>query len=233
MIAAALFFTLMNLCIKAAHQKFGMGSGELVFWRMLFAAVVLGGLAKLQGKTFSSIFLAVLSFIVLRERISLYMQGVLLLGFAGVVLLLHPSVGGGQVFAASVGLCGGLLSGWAYLQVRELSLAGEPAWRVVFYLSLVGMIMGAVLATFTGWHRPSLQSLPYLLGIGASAMLAQLTMTHAYAVGRKFTVAALAYLTVVFSTLSGIILFNEQIGWQEWLGIGIIIAGGILSGLKK
>ena len=109
MIAAALFFTLMNLCIKAAHQKFGMGSGELVFWRMLFAAVVLGGLAKLQGKTFStpnlprhlnrsivgtvammcnfyavmhlslatgvtlsytsSIFLAVLSFIVLRERI--------------------------------------------------------------------------------------------------------------------------------------------------------------------
>lgn len=273
MIAAALFFTLMNLCIKAAHQKFGMGSGELVFWRMLFAAVVLGGLAKLQGKTFStpnlprhlnrsivgtvammcnfyavmhlslatgvtlsytsSIFLAVLSFIVLRERISLYMQGVLLLGFAGVVLLLHPSVGSGQVFAASVGLCGGLLSGWAYLQVRELSLAGEPAWRVVFYLSLVGMIMGAVLATFTGWHRPSLQSLPYLLGIGASAILAQLTMTHAYAVGRKFTVAALAYLTVVFSTLSGIILFNEQIGWQEWLGIGIIIAGGILSGLKK
>ena len=117
MIAAALFFTLMNLCIKAAHQKFDMGSGELVFWRMLFAAVVLGGLAKLQGKTFStpnlprhlnrsvvgtvammcnfyavmhlslatgvtlsytsSIFLAVLSFIVLRERISLYMQGVL------------------------------------------------------------------------------------------------------------------------------------------------------------
>ncbi|EFE48540.1 hypothetical protein NEIELOOT_02513 [Neisseria elongata subsp. glycolytica ATCC 29315] len=52
MIAAALFFTLMNLCIKAAHQKFGMGSGELVFWRMLFAAVVLGGLAKLQGKPF-------------------------------------------------------------------------------------------------------------------------------------------------------------------------------------
>ena len=172
MIAAALFFTLMNLCIKAAHQKFGMGSGELVFWRMLFAAVVLGGLAKLQGKTFStpnlprhlnrsivgtvammcnfyavmhlslatgvtlsytsSIFLAVLSFIVLRERISLYMQGVLLLGFAGVVLLLHPSVGGGQIFAASVGLCGGLLSGWAYLQVRELSLAGAPAWPVVF-----------------------------------------------------------------------------------------------------
>ena len=273
MIAAALFFTLMNLCIKAAHQQFAMGSGELVFWRMVFAAVVLGATAKMQGKTFatphwkshlnrsisgtvgmtcgfyavmhlplatgvtlaytSSIFLAVLSVVVLRERISAYTFAVLLLGFAGVVLLLKPSFAAGQEWAAAVGLFGGLAAGWAYMQVRELSLLGEPAWRVVFYLSLVGMAMGAALATLTGWHSISLQSAPYLIGIGASAVLAQLAMTHAYAVGRKFTVAALAYLTVVFSTLAGIFLFGEQIGWQEWLGIGIIAASGILSGLKK
>ena len=273
MIAAALFFTLMNLCIKAAHQQFAMGSGELVFWRMVFAAVVLGAMAKMQGKTFatphwkshlnrsisgtvgmtcgfyavmhlplatgvtlaytSSIFLAVLSVVVLRERISAYTFSVLLLGFAGVVLLLKPSFAAGQEWAAAVGLFGGLAAGWAYMQVRELSLLGEPAWRVVFYLSLVGMAMGAALATLTGWHDISLQSAPYLIGIGASAVLAQLAMTHAYAVGRKFTVAALAYLTVVFSTLAGIFLFGEQIGWQEWLGIGIIAASGILSGLKK
>ena len=273
MIAAALFFTLMNLCIKAAHQQFAMGSGELVFWRMVFAAVVLGATAKIQGKTFatphwkshlnrsisgtvgmtcgfyavmhlplatgvtlaytSSIFLAVLSVVVLRERISAYTFAVLLLGFAGVVLLLKPSFAAGQEWAAAVGLFGGLAAGWAYMQVRELSLLGEPAWRVVFYLSLVGMAMGAALATLTGWHDISLQSAPYLIGIGASAVLAQLALTHAYAVGRKFTVAALAYLTVVFSTLAGIFLFGEQIGWQEWLGIGIIAASGILSGLKK
>ncbi|ASP17689.1 putative membrane protein [Neisseria sp. oral taxon 020 str. F0370] len=273
MIAAALFFTLMNLCIKAAHQQFAMGSGELVFWRMVFAAAVLGATAKMQGKTFatphwkshlnrsvsgtvgmtcgfyavmrlplatgvtlaytSSIFLAVLSVVVLRERISAYTFAVLLTGFAGVVLLLKPSFAAGQEWAAAVGLFGGLAAGWAYMQVRELSLLGEPAWRVVFYLSLVGMAMGAALATLTGWHSISLQSAPYLIGIGASAVLAQLALTHAYAVGRKFTVAALAYLTVVFSTLAGIFLFGEQIGWQEWLGIGIIAASGILSGLKK
>ncbi|MFH6973484.1 DMT family transporter [Neisseria sp. 23W00296] len=273
MIAAALFFTLMNLCIKAAHQQFAMGSGELVFWRMVFAATVLGATAKMQGKTFatpnwkshlnrsvsgtvgmtcgfyavmhlplatgvtlaytSSIFLAVLSVVVLRERISAYTFAVLLTGFAGVVLLLKPSFASGQEWAAAVGLFGGLAAGWAYMQVRELSLLGEPAWRVVFYLSLVGMAMGAALATLTGWHSISLQSAPYLIGIGASAVLAQLALTHAYAVGRKFTVAALAYLTVVFSTLAGIFLFGEQIGWQEWLGIGIIAASGILSGLKK
>lgn len=50
----------------------------------------------------------------------------------GVVLLLNPSFRSGQEPAALAGLAGGAMSGWAYLKVRELSLAGEPGWRVVF-----------------------------------------------------------------------------------------------------
>ena len=52
------------------------------------------------------------------------------MGFIGVILLLNPSFQGGQEFAALVSLAGGAMSGWAYLQVRELSLLGEPGWRV-------------------------------------------------------------------------------------------------------
>ena len=273
MIVAALFFTLMNLWVKEAHQKFHFGTGEIVFWRMSFSALVLGALAWKQGQTFatphikahlsrsisgtlgmffifyavmhlplatgvtlsytSSIFLALLSFIVLKEKISAYTQAILVLGFIGVAILLNPTFKSGQEWAAFVGLLGGLCAGWAYLQVRELSLLGEPAWRVVFYLALVGMLLSAGWASITGWHLPSWQSLPYLLGIGATAMLAQLAMTHAYKVGHKFTVASLAYLTVVFSTLVGIIWLDDKIGWQEWLGMGIIISSGILSSLRR
>lgn len=147
MIIAALAFTLMNIWVKEAGNRFELGSGELVFWRMSFAALVLGMLAKAQGKTFftphwrahlsrsvsgtlgmfcifyavvhlplatgvtlsytSSIFLALLSIIVLREKLSGYKQIMLVLGFAGVVVLLRPSVGGGQEWPALVGLLGG------------------------------------------------------------------------------------------------------------------------------
>lgn len=272
MIIAAVCFTLMNLWVKEASQTFSLGTGELVFWRMGFAALFLGITAKAQGKSFrtphwkahlsrsisgtlgmlcifyavmhlplatgvtlgytSSIFLAVLSFIVLKERISPYTFAVLVLGFIGVIVLLNPSFQSGQEFAALVGLFGGLFAGWAYLQVRELSLLGEPGWRVVFYLSVVGMAMSAVWATFTGWHRLSWQTLPYLAGIGLSAMIAQLCMTRAYKVGSKFTVASLSYLTVVFSSLAGVWFLGDKISWQEVLGMGIIVASGILSGLN-
>ena len=273
MVVAALFFALMNVWVKQVHQQFGWGTGEVVFWRMGFSALVLGTwgwhkklgfatphwrahvnrsvsgtlgmffifyavmhLPLATGVTLSytsSIFLAVLSFVVLRERIPRFTQLMLVWGFAGVALLLRPSFHSGQEWAALVGLTGGLFSGWAYLQVRELSMLGEPAWRVVFYLSLVGTLLGAVWSGISGWHTPSAASLPYLLGIGASALLAQLCMTHAYKVGRKFTVAALAYLTVVFATLAGIVLLGERIGWQEWLGMGMIIASGVLSALRR
>ena len=171
-IIATLGFTVMNLCIKAAAGKFGFSSGELVFWRMSFAAVMLAAIAKMRGDTFatrywkihlnrsvigtaamlclfyavthlplatgvtlsytSSIFLAVFSFLILKERIAFYTQAILVFGFIGVVLLLNPSFKGGQEIAALAGLAGGAMSGWAYLQVRELSLLGEPGWRVVF-----------------------------------------------------------------------------------------------------
>ncbi|ASK26448.1 DMT family transporter [Neisseria chenwenguii] len=272
MIVAAVCFTLMNLAIKAAAKEFAFTSGELVFWRMSFAALFLGITAKARGDTFatphwkshlnrsvvgsaamlclfysithlplatsitlsytSSIFLAVFSFFVFKERIAPYTQAVLLIGFGGVMLLLNPSFGGGQETAALVGLAGGAMSGWAYLQVRELSLLSEPGWRVVFYFSVVGTLMAAVWATLTGWHALSWAALPYLSAIGLTAMVAQLCMTRAYKVGNKFTVASLSYLTVVFSALAGMIILGDKITWQEAAGMIIIVLSGILSGIK-
>jgi len=271
-IIATLGFTVMNLCIKAAAEKFGFSSGELVFWRMSFAAAMLAAIAKMRGDTFatrywkihlnrsvigtaamlclfyavthlplatgvtlsytSSIFLAVFSFLILKERIAFYTQAILVFGFIGVVLLLNPSFKGGQEIAALAGLAGGAMSGWAYLQVRELSLLGEPGWRVVFYLSVTGVAMSAVWATLTGWHSLSAETLPYLAGIGLSATIAQLCMTRAYKVGNKFTVASLSYLTVVFSALSGVMFLGDSVTWQETFGMIIIVASGVLSGIR-
>ena len=180
----------------------------------------------------SSIWLAIFSFFILKERITLYTQAILIMGFIGVILLLNPSFQGGQEFAALISLAGGAMSGWAYLQVRELSLLGEPGWRVVFYFSVTGMVLGAGWAAATGWHVPTADMLPYLCAVGLSALVAQLSMTRAYKVGNKFTVASLSYLTVVFSSMAGIVLLGDKITWQEIAGMVIIVASGILSGIK-
>ena len=180
----------------------------------------------------SPIFLAILSFFLLKEHISRNTILILVLGFIGVMVLLRPSIGGEQFVAGLVGLSAGAFAGWAYLQVRELALLGEAEWRVVFYFSVVAAILGAILSTLQGWSVPqNWGQVLILLGIGVTALIAQLSMTRAYKVGRKFVVASFSYLTVVFSTILGVLYFGEILHWQELVGIAIIIASGILGSL--
>ena len=149
------------------------------------------------------------------------------------MVLLRPTFAAGQEWAGLIGLAAGLCAGWAYLQVRELAQLGEPGWRVVFYFSLVATLISAALATWDGWQPLSWQSAPYVLGIGATATIAQLCLTRAYKVGRKLVVAALSYLTVVFSTLVGVWWLGDAIHWQEVVGMGIIIASGIWGAARR
>ncbi|TWV80518.1 DMT family transporter [Moraxella sp. VT-16-12] len=211
------------------------------FWRSLAGSVALlmnfyvvlhlplATASTLQNT--SAIFLGLLSITILKQKPNKITWFSLILGFVGVVILLKPTTGG-DTFAMLMGLMSGAISGYAYLQVRELSLLGEPAWRIVFYFSLLSTIISGVLAWWFGFRALSFDSLPYIIGVGVTALLGQLLMTYAYQVGRKFMVATLSYMTVVFALVFGIVLFDEVLSWQVLLGIGIIVLSGILSGKK-
>jgi len=147
--------------------------------------------------------------------------------------MLQPAFESDRLIETLITLSGGIFTAFALLQVRALSLMGEPAWRIVFYFSAVAAAISAVVATWVGWHPLTLASLPYIVGIGAAGLLAQLAMTHAYHVGQKFTVAALSYLTVVFASIYGVVFVGESIGLIEVLGIVAVILAGVVSSVPE
>jgi hypothetical protein len=57
-----------------------------------------------------------------------------------------------------------------------------------------------------------------LLGVAAFATLAQLAMTRAYSRGKTMMSAALAYSTVIFSSLFGMLFWGEVLGASAWTG---------------
>ncbi len=273
MVVGAVCFTIMGILVKITGLKFAMHEYELVFWRVVFAAVVLGVQAFLMKQSFatsypkehfwrslagtvsllmfffglvhlplataitfshtSAIFLAILSVIILKQLPSRLTWFALLLGFVGIGLILRPSILGHGVLPTLVELTSGAIAGYAYLQVRELSLLGEPSWRIVFYFSALASLLAAAASTIKGWTPISGEMVPYLLGIGLSAMGGQLAMTHAYRVGRKFMVSALGYLVVVLATLYGVVAFDEVLPLMAMVGIVLVVLSGILAGLKK
>jgi drug/metabolite transporter (DMT)-like permease len=177
----------------------------------------------------SPMFLALVTVLWYRERVRPQIFIAILLGFAGVILVLRPALSESQLPAGLLGLTSGFLASIAYLNVKQLSATGEPDWRVVFYFCLICTIISGVLLFFYEVHAVSLRGAAILLAIGACATIAQLALTRAYRIGKTLLVGSLAYSTVVFASVLGLVLLEEILPWLSWLGIAIIIAAGLFA----
>ena len=89
----------------------------------------------------SPLFLAIATTVVMGERFTGRLVAAIVLGFAGVALLLQPNFDKGQSTPALFGLLSGIFAAWAYLAVRTLGRLGEPDWRVVFWFGALGTIL--------------------------------------------------------------------------------------------
>lgn len=177
----------------------------------------------------SPLFLALLTTLILKERFHWSLTLAVVLGFAGVVLLLRPTLQEEQWHAGLIGLASGFLAGIAYINIKQLGKLGEPDWRVVFYFTLICTVGAGTWMLLGAFHPVTPKNFLLLLGLGITATLAQLALTRAYRTGKTLVVGALAYSTVVFASLWGILLWNEVLPPSAWLGMGLIVASGLLS----
>jgi drug/metabolite transporter (DMT)-like permease len=150
-----------------------------------------------------------------------------LVGFAGVALVLRPTLEQQQLWHGLAGLASGLLGAMAYLQVTALGRAGEPEVRIVFYFTIGGMALGGLWMALQGAHPHTLLGIALLLTIGVLATAAQILMTRAYRVGNTLSNASLQYLGIVFSFVFGVLLFNDTVTWMALAGMALIVAAGL------
>lgn len=162
----------------------------------------------------------------------------ILASFIGVTLLLRPAIHQDQWLGGVLGLCSGILSALAYLQVKHLGQMGEPESRVVFYFSATGLLAGLVGCLFgTDVHGASIQifrmhsanGMMLLLSIGILAAMAQMAMTRAYRLGNTLVTANLQYTGIVFASVWGILIWRDTLGPSSWLGILIILFSGLVA----
>ncbi len=151
-------------------------------------------------------------------------------GFAGVIMILRPTIEQNQLFAGVIGLLSGIGAAMAYMQVAALGRMGEPESRTVFYFSVGTTVTGLICTVlFTGFSSWSWPAVAWLLPIGLLAAGGQLCMTLAYSKGATLVVANLQYSGIVFSALYGLLLFGDQIPWMGWTGMTLVIGCGIAA----
>jgi S-adenosylmethionine uptake transporter len=167
-------------------------------------------------------------------RVDARLVATVLIGFAGVALVLRPTMDRDLLWPGLVGLLSGMLSALAYLQVTALGRAGEPEYRVVFYFSLGGMAAGAATMLWTGASpHASLLGVLWLAAVGVTATAAQLMMTRAYATGRPLVNASLQYLGIAWAFVYGVTIFDDPVTAMALAGMLLIVGAGLGATLLR
>lgn len=208
-------------------------------WRVWIRAAVLAcGITSIQtalqtadvATVFAAFFIGpmfsyVLAAIFLREPVTWLRSLLILLGFAGVLLVVQPGadVDAGILWAIAAGLCYGTF----LTMSRWLSGLGHP-----LALTFTQLSISAVLLLPLGLlHLP--QATPAIAGLtlasAACSMLGNLLLLFAYRINRATVVAPLIYFQLIAAVLLGWAIFGDLPQAHTWAGLLLIIGAGIAS----
>lgn len=214
-----------SIRLHLLRNVFGVGA----MWMAFYGYTVLPLATSTSLNYTSPLFIA--GFLLLSGRASSDVIRMLAvaLGFAGVLLVLRPSITEDQWFACVLGLMAGACGAVAMLQVRQLGSIGEPIWLTVMYFSIFVSSTSLIGIKAHGIGLPDMTAWVALLVVGLSGLFGQLALTRAFGSGSPLLSAALQYSTIIFSAFIGIMVWRNAPDVLAWLGMGMVILAGLLS----
>ena len=176
--------------------------------------------------TYSSpIFIPVIAWLFLKEKITIAMICAAVLGFIGVFCVAKPDQGLLN-WISVIGIASSFLASMAFVTVRALTQT-EPPERIVFYFCLIGSAL-SVIPMFWVWRPYHLQELFFLIGAGILANVSQIFMSHAYRLAPAGQIAPVNYMAIIFAGVWGFLLWNEVPDLYSVIGFCIILLAILL-----
>lgn len=156
-----------------------------------------------------------------------------LIGFAGVVLVIRP---GNELFSwsALLPLCAAL--GYASTSVTAKLFDDSVPTAIINLFAIVGALAGSitlVLATGGYVSVESLEDWLWLFGMGTAGGTAVFCLISAYRMTTPSTLSPFEYFGIPFSFILGWIFFSEAPFGRLFPGVFLIIGGGLLIVWKE
>lgn len=170
-------------------------------------------------------FVAVLAWIFLKETVGIHRLSAILVGFAGVVIVMRPGVEGMLNVYALIPIMGAIGASVAIISVRKLSQTESTATLLIYQALFVGALAGIPLMWL--WTTPNLIGTMFLLGMGMVAALANWAGVKALRLGEASVVGSIQYTQLIYAAIFGLFLFNEIPDRYTIVGAAFIIGSSI------
>ena len=165
---------------------------------------------------------ALLAIPLLGERLNRGRIVMLVLGLAGILVILRPGLGVMQP-AALVMVAGSLAYASTMICTKRL-MQSDSAFAVIFYMAVVQLPL-AFFPALPSWVAPRLADLPWILVVGTASLTAHLCLARAMRVADATLVVPIDYLRLPLIAGVGAMFYGEKIEFTIMLGAAIIFAG--------
>ncbi|QQA41695.1 DMT family transporter [Pelagovum pacificum] len=231
---------LMLPWILSRREAFvGLPDLKLHLLRVAFSAATLTAsffaIARMPFALFTAIgftrpiVMLIMAALLLKETIGRRRWIAVAIAFAGVLIAVEP----GRI-EASLGLAATfltvLLGTSAVILTRRLK--GAPTVVLMTFYT-AGLTVLTAPFTALNWQPVPAGTWPALIGIGLFAQCAQFCFVQAHKLGEAGFLGVLGYLTLVFSTASGYLLFGEVPTIRFWGGAVLILAAAMWVTLQR
>jgi drug/metabolite transporter (DMT)-like permease len=199
---------------------------------LFVAAIARVPLATASAIGFTSpLIVTALSVLLLHESVGIRRWSAVIVGFAGVLLVIRPGSG---VHDLAVLLL--LLSSAAYalyqIATRWVSFYDEAATGIVFSALLGSLAMSFVLPFVFVLPRDPLDIVLFLC-LGLLGGAGHYLVIRAFQSGPAAVIAPLGYVELVGTTILGYVIFGNFPDLWTWIGAAIIIASGIYIAVRE
>lgn len=192
-------------------------------------AVTLIPLAQVFALEFTTpIWVLLLSPLFLGERITRLRVVAALMGFVGILVVARPDAGHlnlGMAAAAASAICFALTGITTKVLTRHESIVS-----ILFWLTVLQGVFGIVMAFWDGVvHWPTAASLPWLVLIGVTGVVAHFCLTSALRLAPASFVMPIDFARLPLIAVAGAVLYGEAIDAAVLVGAAIIFAGNYLN----
>jgi len=169
---------------------------------------------------------AILAALILKERLTRNRIVMLVLGLAGVLIILRPGFG---LFhpAALVALAASLFYAGNMIATKRLSSTDSPL-AVLFWMSVVQTPL-SLLAALPGWVSPPISQLPWMILIGAGSYTAHYCMTRAFKLADAMVAVPIDFVRLPLIAVVGALFYDEAFDPLIIVGAAVIFAGTYYS----
>jgi len=193
----------------------------------------------------SPFFVIILAFFLLREHLTLKTLAALLIGFLGVILIVKP-FGLTFSYAHFLGILGGFFAAAAYTTIKKIKDIYDSRVIVLSFVG-IGTLLPALLFLVAPYiNAPhafaflfpkfilhlSFYTWALIAFMAFISTLSQWLLTKAYSAKNLSVVGVISYTNIPFAIGFGALLGDKFPDTLTFIGIGLIVFGGILVSKK-